>query len=127
VHADRWRPRKVAIPLLGIALIAVFVVWAQGGGDGNCESIPIPKFNLQGVTYTARTVDDIVPQEALGDVLATQHGDVPHGMLRCQDVKLKNGQGSLGAGAHVYSIRGIDTSIAVAAQTGSGYMKLYAP
>jgi hypothetical protein len=40
---------------------------------------------------------------------------------------LKNGQGSLGPGARVYSIHGIDTSIAIAAQTGSGYMKLYAP
>jgi hypothetical protein len=128
VHTERSRPQKIAIPLLGVALIGLFVVWAvRSGGDGNCESIPIPKFNLQGVTYTARTAGDIVPREALGDVLATQSGGVADGLLRCQDLKLKSGQGSLPTGAHVYSIRGIDKSVAIAAQTGTGYMKLYAP
>jgi hypothetical protein len=123
---ERSRPQKIAIPLLVVGLIGVFVVWAVRGGDGNCESIPIPKFNLQGVTYTARTAGDVVPQDALGDVLGTQSGDVPHSLLRCQDVKLKSGEGSLASGAHVYSIRGIDKSVAIAAQTGTGYMKLYA-
>ena len=116
------------MPVLAVALIAVFVVWSfQAGGDGNCESVPIPEFNLAGVTYTARHADDVVAQADLGDVLGTQSGDVPHGLLRCQDVKLKNGQGSLERGAHVYAIRGIDKSTAIAGQTGLGYMKLYAP
>jgi len=127
VPTERSRPQKIAIPLLGVALIGLFVVWAVRGGDGNCESIPIPKFNLEGVTYTARSAGDVVPQEALGDVLATQSGGVADGLLRCQDVQLESGQGSLPTGAHVYSIRGIDKSVAIAAQTGTGYMKLYAP
>jgi hypothetical protein len=127
VHADRLRPRKAAVPLLAVALIALFVVWARADVPGDCESVPIPEFNLAGVTYTARHSDDIVAQANLGDVLGTSTGDVPEGLMRCKDVKLKNGQGSLPRGSHVYSIHGIDTSIAIAVQTGSVYMKLYAP
>jgi hypothetical protein len=62
----------------------------------------------------------------LGDVLGVQVGDVPHGMLRCEAVQLQDGQGSLGPGAHVYAIRGVDQSIAIAADVDTGYLKLYA-
>jgi hypothetical protein len=127
VRADRWRPQKAAVPLLAVALIALFVVWARADVPGNCESVPIPEFNLAGVTYTARHSDDIVAQADLGDVLGASTGDVPEGLMRCQDVTLKNGQGSLPPGSHVYSIRGIDKSTAIAAHTGSVYVKLYAP
>jgi hypothetical protein len=47
-------------------------------------------------------------------------------LLRCEAVQLENGQGSLEPGAHVYAIRGVNQSIAIAAEVGPVYMKLYA-
>lgn len=92
-----------------------------------CESVPIPAFNLGGVTYTARHADDVVVEADLGEVLGTQLGSVPEGMLRCESVTLEDGEGSLERGARVYAIRGVDRSIAIAASLGTGYIKLYAP
>jgi hypothetical protein len=60
-------------------------------------------------------------------VLGVQVGDVPQGLLRCEKVQLQDGQGSLGPSAHVSAIRGLDQSIAVAAEVGEEYLKLYAP
>ena len=60
-------------------------------------------------------------------VLGVQIGDIPQGLLQCDAVQLKDGQGSLEAGAHVYAIRDVDQSIAIAAEVGSVYLKLFAP
>ena len=93
---------------------------------GDCESIPLAQFNLGGVTYTARRITDTVIAADLGDVVGVQVGDVPQGLLRCEAVQLEDGQGSLEPGAHVYALRGIDQSIAIASEVGAAYMKLYA-
>ena len=93
----------------------------------SCESIPPPQFNLRGFTYTARQSTDTVVEADLGVVLGVQVGDIPQGLLQCEAVQLKDGQGSLEAGAHVCAIRGVDQSIAIAAEVGSVYMKLFAP
>jgi hypothetical protein len=90
-----------------------------------CESIPLPQFNLHGVTYVARNSTDTVAKADLGAVLGTQEGDIPEGLLRCEVVQLQDGQGSLAPGAHVYAIRGVDPSVAIAAEVGTEYMKLY--
>jgi hypothetical protein len=91
----------------------------------SCESAPLPQFNLNSITYIARQSTDIVAKADLGAVLGTQKGDIPEGLLRCESVQLEEGQGSLAPGAHVYAISGIDPSIAIAAEVGTDYMKLY--
>lgn len=93
---------------------------------GDCESIPLAQFNLGGVTYTARQITDTVIEADLGDVLGVQVGDIPQGLLRCEAVQLENGQGSLGPGAPVYVVRGVDPSISIAGEVGAVYLKLYA-
>ena len=70
---------------------------------------------------------DTVSPADLGAVLGTQVGDIPQGLLRCEAVTLTSGHGSLEPGAHVYAIDGVDSSIAIAAQVGANYQKLYAP
>ena len=95
--------------------------------ETSCESIPLPQFNLRGITYTARQSTDTVIEADLGVVLGVQIGDVPQALLQCEAVQLKDGQGSLEAGAHVYALRDVDQSIAIAAEVGSVYMKLFAP
>lgn len=94
---------------------------------GDCASIPLPQFNLGGVTYVARQYADTVAEAELGDVLGVQGEDVPPGMLRCEAVQLQQGQGSLERGAHVYAIRGVDQSVAIAAEFDNRFMKLHAP
>ena len=86
----------------------------------DCESIPLPQFNLGGVTYIARASTDTVIEADLGDVLGVQVGDIPRDLLRCGAAQLQNGQGSLGPGSHVYTIHGVDQSIAIAAEVDSG-------
>jgi hypothetical protein len=92
-----------------------------------CESIPLPQFNLGGVTYVAEQGVDTVTDADLGDVIGVQAGEIPQGLLQCEAVQLEDGQGSLEPGAHVYAIRGVDTSIAIAAEAGPVHLKLYAP
>ena len=92
----------------------------------SCESIPLPQFNLQGIAHVARQSTDTVIEADLGVVLGVQIGDIPQGLLQCEAVQLKDGQGSLEAGTHVYAIRNFDQSIAIAAVVGSVYMKLFA-
>lgn len=93
----------------------------------SCESEPIPAFNLGGVVYTARSADDAVSEGDLGEELDTQAEPVPEDLLRCEAVTLLDGEGSMEQGARVYAIRGVDSSIAIAASSGTGYIALYAP
>ncbi len=132
------------VPFRRFALVAFVLVFLlsllsscspgeAGGGvptgslGGSCESSPLPQFNVAGVTYVAHQTTDVVAKSELGEVLGTQIGDIPLELLRCENVTLRAGQGSLGQGAHVYAINGADSSKVVAAEVGTEYLKLYAP
>jgi hypothetical protein len=120
-----WGPLAVVLGIVAVALVALVVGYGSSA-DGNCESMPLPMFNLAGTTYVARHADDIVPAEQIGEALGQQDGDIPAGLLRCEHVRLKTNQGTIGeAGAKVYAIRGVDATVAIAALSGREYIKLW--
>jgi hypothetical protein len=121
-------------PLLAIAIFVSATGCTNSSESGSgvsstitseCESAPLAQFRLGGVTYVARQSADTVVKADLGAVLGTQDGGIPEGLLRCELVQLADGQGSLARGAHVYAIHGVEPSVAIAAEVGTEYMKLY--
>ena len=119
--------RILCAAAVAAAFVASCSTVASRSTDRGCESMPLPQFNLGGVTYIARQSTDTVAQAELGDLVGVQVGEIPQGLNRCESVVLKDGQGSLGPGAQVFAIRGVDRSFVIAGQVGTAYLRLYAP
>lgn len=108
------------------SIAVVLVCFASSSTGQSLESAPQPEFRLGEVTYGARKGDGVVPESQLVRLLGVADGEVTHGLQRCQLFRRADGEVTLCSGARVFSIKGIDQSIAIAAEVGAKYVKLYA-